>query len=345
MLRPHFFPAVFLAAVFSCAAQMAPAGYDRQITGQVRIDGHPAPQGIQVLLDHSRGRDASFSSGTGELNSTMTDSRGRFSFEHIDSDSRFSDGKTYVVTVRYAGYRTSSQIVDLTATPRGYVSLELQRDTSRDKPNVPGEGPAGTVSARQPSRPETREALARGQVLLLEKHDAKGSIQYFRKAVKSDPQYAPGFLLLGAAFMQTGAFKEAQDAFESASRVDSANAMALIGMGAALNAQQRWADAQKSLQRGLEIKPDSAEAHYETARGLWALSDWQAAEPHALRAIELNNGYPAPHALMGNIYLRRRNANAALEEYRAYLRLAPQGEQAAEVKKMVAKIEKALGEH
>lgn len=208
--------------------------------------------------------------------------------------------------------------------------------------------PAGTQDASGPASqyasPEAREALNRGQDLLLEKHDARGSIEYFRKAVSSDPDFAPGFLLLGAAYMQTGAFKEAQASFESAAKADPGNAVAFIGIGAALNEQRRWAEAQKPLQRGLDLKPDSAEAHYEMARGLCALNNWQAAEPHAAQAIDLNSSYPEPHVLMGNIFLRNGNGLGALAEYREYLRLAPQGDQAAEVKKIVARIKKALGE-
>ena len=337
-----FFFAVY-ACDFSTMAQIAPAGNDRQISGQIRIDGHLGPQGIEVLLDRARGRDVSFSSGTGELDTTMTDSRGRFSFEHIDGDSRFSDGKVYIVTVRHQGYRQASQIVDLSATPHGYVNLELQRIPG-GQPNVPDEGPDAAISAKQPASQQARKALARGQELLLEKHNARASIEQFKKAVKGDPGFAPSLLLLGTAYMQTGAWKEAQEAFEKASKADAGNAIAFIGIGAALNEQQRWAEAQAPLKHRLELKPDSAEAHYEIARGLWALNNWQAAEPHAVKAIELNRSYPGPHALMGNIYLRERNANSALEEYREYLKLNPSGDQAAEVKKMVLRIEKALGE-
>jgi tetratricopeptide (TPR) repeat protein len=274
----------------------------------------------------------------------MTDAQGKFVFERVEGDSRYGDGKVYVVSIRFPGYLPAHQIVDLTANPRGYVNFDLRRDTSKDAPNVPEEGPGGAISAKQPSSPEAQAALGKGEELLLEKHDAKGSIEYFKKAVKLDPHFVPGNLLLGTAYMQTGAYAEAQSAFEKAAKIENSNAIALIGIGAALNEQQRWEEAQKPLLRGLELKPDSAEGQYEAARGLWALNRWQEAEPHVLKAIALNKDYPGPHVLMGNIYLRHRNANSALDEYREYLRLDPQGEQAGEVKKMVSKIEKALGQ-
>ena len=63
----------------------------------------------------------------------------------------------------------------------------------------------------------------------------------------------------------------------------------------------------------LEIRPDLAEAHYELARSLWGLGKWQAAEPHVRKAIELNQDYAGPHALMGNIYIQREDPEAALQ--------------------------------
>lgn len=333
--------AILLSAGFA-AAQVG--GTSRQISGQVRVDGRPGPQGIQVLLDRSRGRDSSFAGGSGEFGNIMTDAQGKFVFEHFDDDSRFGDGKIYVVSIRFPGYRSAHQIVDLTANPRGYVNFDLQRDTSRDAPNIPDEGPGGAISARQPSSPEAQAALGKGEELLLQKGDAKGSIEYFKKAVKLDPQFVPGYLLLATAYLQTGSYPEAQSVFEKASKVDPSNAIALIGIGAALNEQQKWEEAQKPLLKGLALKPDSAEGHYEAGRGLYALGRWQEAQPHAIKAIELNKSYPGPHVLLGNIYLRNRNANSALDEYREYLKLDPQGDQAAEVKKMVGRIEKALGE-
>jgi len=349
MSRAFYLLSAFLLLTGFAAAQSG--GTSRQISGQVRVDGRPGPQGIQVLLDRSRGRDTSFAGGAGEFGNIMTDAQGKFVFEHFDDDSRFGDGKIYVVSVRFPGYLSAHQIVDLTANPRGYVNFDLRRDTVKDAPNVPNvpnvpdEGPGGAISARQPSSPEAQAALGKGEELLLQKGDARGSVEYFKKAVTLDPQFVPGYLLLATAYLQTGSYPEAQSVFEKASKVDPTNAIALIGIGAALNEQQKWEEAQGPLLRGLVLNPGSAEGHYEAGRGLYALGRWQEAQPHAIKAIELNKSYPGPHVLMGNIYLRNRNANSALDEYREYLKLDPQGDQAAEVKKMVTRIEKALREN
>src|SRR4029077_3386292 len=160
---------------------------------------------------------------------------------------------------------------------------------------------------------------------------------------KLDPFYGQGYLLLGLAQMQLGAWRDAQWAFEEAHKVEPANARAYLGAGSALNEQKKYVEAQKALEQSLELQPDSAEGQYELARSLWGLGKWQAAEPHARPAIELNKDYAGPHLLMGNIYIQREEPEAALREFEECLRLDPEGSMAPSVKEIIAQLKKALG--
>jgi tetratricopeptide (TPR) repeat protein len=73
------------------------------------------------------------------------------------------------------------------------------------------------------------------------------------------------------------------------------------------------------------------------------MGKWQAAEPHVRQAIALNKDYAGPHALMGNIYLQREDAEAALAEFEECLRLEPEGSLAVSAKDIIAQLKKALG--
>src|SRR5215467_2307653 len=191
---------------------------------------------------------------------------------------------------------------------------------------------------------EVEDAMSKGEELLFKKHDARSSIEEFKRAIKLDPFYSQGYLLLGLAQMQLGQWTDAQWAFEEAAKVDPENAKAWLGAGSALNEQKNFADAQKALEHSLELRADSAEAHYELARSLWGLDKWQAAEPHVRRAIELNKDYAGPHALLGNIYIQRQDPQAALQEFQEYLRLDPGGSLAPAVREIVVQLRKALGQ-
>lgn len=314
----------------------------RRVTGQIRIDGQAAPQGVLVLLDRARGRDTSFVNGSGELGNTMTDSRGKFSFENIDAGMEHPEGRMYVVSAHYPGYGTASQIVDLTSTPVGYVNLELRRDTSKNIPNVPPAGPGAMVSANQPASAKAQEELAKGEELLIQKHDPEASIKNFKKLLEIDNSYAPGYVLLGTAYMRTSRFSEAQSAFQKATRLQPKNAAAFLGLGAAMNQQQDFSRAMEPLQHSLELQPNSAEAQYELGRSLWALGKWQDAEPYARKALQIDSGFAPSHILMGNIYLRHKDGSSALAEFQEYLKLDPQGAQAQPVRDIVEKLQRAL---
>jgi tetratricopeptide (TPR) repeat protein len=273
----------------------------------------------------------------------MTDSRGKFSFDNIDAGQEHPEGKIYVVSAHYPGYRTATQIVDLTASPVGYANIEMRPD-SKGSPNTPAPGGGSMISAKQPSSVKAQEQLAKAEELLIQKRDPRKSIDEFKKLLKMEPEYGPGYVLLGTAHMQLEEWGDAQSAFEKATKFDSTNASAYLGIGAAMNQQQEFAQAEKPLRRSLELNPDSAEADYELGRSLWGLKQWEQSEPYARKAIQVDRNFPPAHVLMGNIYLRHRDAHSALTEYQEYLRLDPQGEHAEAVKEMISKIEKALSQ-
>jgi tetratricopeptide (TPR) repeat protein len=198
-------------------------------------------------------------------------------------------------------------------------------------------------SHKRRSIPEVEDAMTKGEDLLFKKHDARASVDEFKRAAKLDPWYGQAYMLLGLAQMQLQQWSDAQWAFEEAAKVEPGNAKAYLGAGSALNEQRNYVEAQKALQNSLEIHPDSAEAHYELARSLWGMGKWQAAEPHVRQAIALNKDYAGPHAMMGNIYLQQDDAEAALAEFQECLRLDPDGSLAPSVKEIIAQIKNALG--
>jgi len=306
----------------------------RQITGQVRLAGQAAPAGVTVVLRIVNSKYAT-PSNEAEVARTVTDSAGRFVFDHLESVGGHNGREFFAVTAQSAGYAPAYRVLDLTLAAQASTTLDLQKASAASGSNE------GSASPRRPS-PAASEALARAQELLFRKHDPEASIPEFRKALKADPWYGPGYVLLGLAYMQLQRWSDAQWAFTEATKVEPGNAQGFLGLGSALNEQRDYAGAQKALQGSLDLDPNSAEAHYELARSFGALGKWELAAPHAQRAIEINPDYAGPHALMGNVYLDRQDLKQALAEFREYLRLAPDGNLAPSVKQMIPDIEKAI---
>lgn len=332
---------LFLAAVPGFAAAQAP---ERQITGQVRLGGQAAPAGVAVAMQIVSGKYV-VPSNEREVAQTLTDSGGRFTFDHLETIGHNHGREFFAVTARTAGYTLTYRVVDLTLVARGEVSLDMrkvnagQEDSFATSPESPM---PESISSHQIPNTAAKEHLDLAEELLFRKHDPHASIPEFKLAVKADPWYGQGYVLLGLAFMQIERWGDAQLAFSEAVKVDPGNAQGFLGLGSALNEQHDYSAAQKALEHSLELKPDSAEAQYELARTLCSIEKWQAAEPHARRAIELNSDYPGPHALMGDIFLEEQDLASARHEFQEYLRLDPDGSLAYAAKQMIAEIDKAL---
>lgn len=345
MIQPfsRILVAFFIMSAAAGAQLTSASAPSRQITGHVRIDGKAAPQGVLIFLDQATAGGGEVPSSRGELGRTMTDSAGRFVLDRLETVGGRAGKERFSVSAHFAGYLDAFEIVDLTFAPRAYVTIEMHRDPKADVPNVPPGGPSEAISARRPASPAAQDAMSKAESLL-EKRDPRGSIPEFKKVLKLEPEYGPAYLLLGAAYMQTQDYPEAESAFEKETKLEPGNASGFLGLGASLNQRGDFGSAIKPLQRSLELVPNQAEAHYELGRSYWGLGKWQEAEPHARKALELRKDFAPAHVLMGNISLRHRDAAGALVEFQEYLRLDPQGLFAGGVKEMVAKIEKSLAQ-
>lgn len=201
--------------------------------------------------------------------------------------------------------------------------------------------------SRKPAPPRRLTEAAKaaeneGEEFLFQKHDVKSAIESFKKCTQLDAWYGHGYVMLGIAYIQAERWDEAQWAFEEAAKLEPENLQAWLGIGSVMNEQQKYTAAQKAIQHGLDIAPNSAEAHYEMGRALFGLEKLPDAELEANRAIALNNDYISSHVLLANIYVAAYDAEGALAEFREALKIDPNGPQAAAIQENIGMLEKAL---
>lgn len=336
--------AALLLVVSSALAQTAQQQFPaRNITGQLKLGGRPAPAGVSVNLEIVFNGNQKSQNGDSAI--ATTDGNGRFSFDHLENLGKDHGQNLFSISAIQPGFEGAVKVVDLTENTHDEVTLDLrpaQRSGTTDSSSA-GTGTLTSNSSNSSSpKNEAQQASLAGQALLFQKHDPEAAVVQFKQAVKLDPWNEKAYMLLGLAQMQLQRWDEAQYAFQEATKMKPSNAQAFLGVGSALNQQHQYGEAQKAIERSLELKPDSAEAHYELARSLAALNRWDDAAPHVQRAIELNPDYAGPHALMGDIYVRKQDAASALAQFKDYLRLAPNGSLAPQVQKMVNQLEAAL---
>jgi tetratricopeptide (TPR) repeat protein len=91
----------------------------------------------------------------------------------------------------------------------------------------------------------------------------------------------------------------------------------------------------------LELNPNAPQAHYELAKTYLATQKWDDAEQQAQKAVTLRPDMAPAHVVLGNIALHKGDNQAALKEFKEYLRLDPKGPMAAGAQQVVNRIEQA----
>jgi tetratricopeptide (TPR) repeat protein len=332
---------VLLFSLLCLGAQSLPAqrvggssrGAGGIITVQVRYaDGRPAPRGIHVRLESAEG---------GAEADLETLQGGKCEF-HQPTDGVF------IVRIAEVNYKEVSARVELIGDPMAYVILDLvpvQKD-----PNAPADvivpqpNADRSVSVKDLSVPDqARQELSKGEEALSAKNPDEG-IKHFEKAIKIYPDYPQAYRLLGEAYLQKQDWQQAESALKHSIELEPKLSASYLDLGTLYDQNKDYPAAETALKKCLEISPDSPAAQYELAKTYFATGRWQDAAPLAESSVKALPDLAPAHVLLANIRLKQRDAPGALHEYQEYLRLEPDGSLAPQVRDMVAKLQKALGQ-
>jgi tetratricopeptide (TPR) repeat protein len=246
----------------------------------------------------------------------------------------------YKVIVRAPGYVTSEQEVDLLTIMNNYVEFTLRPEPGSGSGPQPSAGTVSALDAKAP--PEARKDLQDGQALLTTGKDIDKSIGLFKKATDEYPQYVQAYLMLGVAYSSQQKWDDAEKPLQKAIELDKTSVPSYIALGAVQNEKNNYTDAERNLKKAMQLSPDSADAHYELGRAYWGMSNWDGADAELSRSIQLRPNHSGEHLLRGNVLLRKRDAPGALAQFQEAVRLDPKGPFAEPTKQMIEKIQNAL---
>ena len=186
-----------------------------------------------------------------------------------------------------------------------------------------------------------RKEFDRGEKDVTNK-DLKSAAQHLEKAVAEYARYSAAWNELGRIYFMNNEVEKARPAFEKAIAADPAFAPPYINL-ANLELQTRQDEsAVANAGKALEIEPNNSFARLLEAMGNFNLNRLDEAEKSALTVEKAPHpAFPQMHALLANIYLRRQDRTHAAEQMRGYLKEAPQGEFAEQMKINLDQIEKS----
>jgi Tfp pilus assembly protein PilF len=275
------------------------------------------------------------SDASGGFLTTQTDSRGKFTFNSLAN-------VRYRIRVRAPGYEEEVQETDLSTIPVAFLRFNLRPRPGGNSPQ-PITGITTNPSFPDGMSEDARKEFQEGFDIFSSGKNQQKSISHFKKSAEKYPQYAPTFYYLGVAQALDKNLDDAVTSLRKSIELNEKSPEALIALGSIYNTRKQPSEAESLLTKAIELAPESFDAHKELAKALMPnLQRTPEAEVHLKKAISLNKDSVEAHLMLGNVFLRERNNEGALAEYKEALRLDPKGPLAEPTRQMVAKIETSL---
>lgn len=290
-----------------------------EISGEIRSADNKPIENVMIRIESATG--ALIEQGT-------ADNMGRFRFV------RLRPGQ-YKVFATATGLTALPQAVDLSrASPRVQVFFQLVPASPLFRTTGHGNR---IIDARVPL--DAQAALEKGRAAAAEKKTDEAII-HLQKATRIYPDYYEAHLTLGRLYMDTSQWEKAETSLRQAVRIDPRALTALTSLGETYRREKKYEEAQKILDGALKLDNNSWESNFTLGRIYWELKDIPKAGKYVARSIELQPDVAEGHLLAGNIFIRAGLPENALIEYEEYLRLAPNGEFAAQTHELVGKLRK-----
>lgn len=243
---------------------------------------------------------------------TNTDVHGNFNFSVPRG--------IYYLSVRIPGFAEISERVEVGVFSSSGIMLYLKPLPQKDA----NAGPASAVAAEYLQIPAgARREYEQGMKLFQREQKLEEGLVHLRKAAELHPQFALAHYGTGLILMDLDRLDQARESFLRALAESPDMVPAYFPLGAIYNHQRKPAEAEKILRKGLQIKEDIWQLHFELARAVAYLTRWDEAEKHAQRAAELDPGAAKVQLLLANIYFELGKNELALGAAEEFLRLAP----------------------
>jgi len=339
------------------------------VTGRVMIDdGTPLPEAVVIQrvcngAAHSEGytdskgffgvelgnrtmavQDASEFGGGGFGGMTGTGSQQQSSSGALGGGGMGSAGvfgenryRNCELQAKLAGYR--SQVINM-ANRRAMDDLNVGTILLHRIGSAEG----NTVSAVSLAAPkDAKKAYDRGMESL-KKQKTDEARKDFAKAVELYPKYAAAWQELGK-LQAPGDAESARKSFGSAIEADPKFTSPYMQLTVLALREKNWQEVAQLTDKIVKLDPfDYPQAFFYNAVANYNMKNLEVAEQSALQAEKLDTRHllPQVNQLLGIMLALRRDFPAAATEFRNYLKVAPDGPEAATVRSQLVEVEKIV---
>lgn len=309
-------------------------GFGQQLTRSASgfsIDGTVRDNTDQHGLENIR---VDLMKSPGEVISTATtQADGAFEFTGVTNGQ-------YVLEVKTPAYAPLLQSVQIDNSGRKGVSLLLSKPGNPSVLNMNN----AVISAHQLSAPhKAQQEFDKGMDLLYGKSDFHAAIDQFQRAIKDFPKYYEAYALEGTAYQGLGDTAAAEAALRKSVDLSSGQySEALFLLSALLSNTKQYEEAAKMARKSVEVDTISWQGPFELARALFGLKQFDEAEKSAIESRDEFPGNPDVYILLANIHIGRHDYPSLSKDLDSYLKVAPNGPDAAWVQKTQERLQAFL---
>ena len=193
------------------------------------------------------------------------------------------------------------------------------------------------------------------------KGDLAGALKYFEMAVNTYPKYLSAWFQLGTILQKEDRKDGARKAYTQATTIDAGFLPAYMSLAGMDYEEGNWPVVLTLTDHILERDPlngavvtgyfvdldplNVSEAYFYNAVANYKLNKFEEAERSGLKAehLDLTTHFPQLHLLLGELFARKNDYATAISEVQTYLELAPHAQNADQVRKQLAKLQKMNG--
>jgi tetratricopeptide (TPR) repeat protein len=201
------------------------------------------------------------------------------------------------------------------------------------------------ISVRQLSiPPKALHAYQQGNSLLAKKDPAR-SLPQFQRAISEFANFYEAYYKMGVADLNLWRIEDAEQAFrKSIDLSGEQDAYPLLALGAVLNYQHKFSEAETVLRQGLDLAPYSWSGKYSLGWTLFGLNRLEEAEKSVREALPQTTDPARVRLLLADILSREKDYAALVNDLDEYLKLAPDTPTAVRAKALRDKAQQALAE-
>lgn len=188
---------------------------------------------------------------------------------------------------------------------------------------------------------DARKAYEKG-IEAENKGDLAAAERELQKAVKLYPQHAAAWFELGGVFQQQNQADAARRAYLQALSADPRFVPPYFSLAMIASHEGKWEEVIGYTEHGLELDPlDYPIGYFYDAVANYNLRNLDAAYKSARNAERLDQRHQIPrvHFLLGGILADQKQYRAAVDEWKTYLSLVPDGSDRKAVEALIAKVQ------